>query len=466
MESGLVRAPQCAASDGMFAVAEAALEGGVEACFVTDGAGRMIGVVKMTAIRDAVKSGGYRRPLTAADLMTPATSAIDGALIDAAPVLDEGGRLVGMRRILGGQTIPVAAPSLGAGELRNLTDALLSTWISSTGEYIRDLEAQFAAWCGAKHGVAVSNGTVSLQLAMATLGIGPGDEVIVPDLTFAASINTVIHAGATPVIVDVDLESWCLSAETFERAITPRTKAVMPVHVFGRPAPMDKIAEIARARGIFVIEDCAEAHGAKVHGRRVGTYSDISSFSFFANKIMTTGEGGICLTDDDALAERMRFLRDHGMKRDPMYWHTEPGFNFRMTNLQAAIGCAQVGRLDALLRRRVEVMNLYERAFADIPGVRLPSMMPRGYEPVVWFCCALVPPEKRAALIAACKAVAIDVRPFFHALSVMPAYSSWPATCPNAVALSNSGVNLPTSDRVDEEIVNTIAKIFREVLAS
>jgi perosamine synthetase len=202
------------------------------------------------------------------------------------------------------------------------------------------------------HGVATSNGTVSLHLGLAALGIGEGDEVIVPDFTFAASANSVIHVGARPVLVDVDPDTWCISTDAIERAITPRTRAVMPVHVFGRPAQMTEIAALAKARGLFVIEDCAEAHGARYDGKPVGSFSDIACFSFYGNKIVTTGEGGICLTDNPDLAARMRMLRDHGMRPERRYWHEEPGFNFRMTNLQAAIGCAQLERMDELITMR------------------------------------------------------------------------------------------------------------------
>jgi len=454
----------------MFAAAEIALEGGLERCYVVDAAGRLLGEVTLEDARKAIRSGAYRQPLTAGMLMRPCASVLRTGEAPQgrgpAPVCDAAGRLVDVRRDPLSGFLPVAVPDLGAGELRNLADALLSTWISSTGDYIRELERRFADWCGVKHGVAVSNGTVSLHLAMAALRIGPGDEVIVPDLTFAASINTVMHVGATPVLVDVDLDSWCMTPEAFEAAITPRTKAVMPVHVFGRPAPMPEIAEIAARRGIYVIEDCAEAHGAKVAGRKVGSFSHVSSFSFFANKIMTTGEGGVCLTNDDALADRMRFLRDHGMKRDPMYWHTEAGFNFRMTNLQAAVGCAQMDRLDGFLEERRRVMALYEDALGDIPGVELPKPMGPGLEPVVWFACARVPAAKRAALIAACKARAIDLRPFFHALSEMPAYTAFAQPSPNARLLSATGVNLPTLPKVDAGVAAVIADIFRTVLAN
>jgi perosamine synthetase len=273
-----------------------------------------------------------------------------------------------------------------------------------------------------------------------------------------------MHLGARPVLVDVDPETWCISVDTIEKAITPRTRAVMPVHVFGRPAPMTEIQALAKARGLFVIEDCAEAHGARYDGKAVGSFSDISSFSFFANKIITTGEGGICLTNNPDLAARMRMLRDHGMRPDRRYWHEEAGFNYRMTNLQAAVGCAQFGRMDALLDMRRAVHAQYVAALGDVPGVVMPPALPARFEPVVWFSCALIPAEKRPVLIEACREANIDLRPFFHSLSAMPAYRRVARVCPVSSALSLSGVNLPTSRKVDARVANVIADIFRSVL--
>jgi perosamine synthetase len=296
------------------------------------------------------------------------------------------------------------------------------------------------------------------------LGIGDGDEVIVPDFTFAASANAVIHAGARPVLVDVDPDTWCLSVEAIESALTQRTRAIMPVHVFGRPAPMTEIAALAKARGLFVIEDCAEAHGARYDGRFVGSFSDISSFSFYGNKIVTTGEGGICLTDDPDLAARLRMLRDHGMRPDRRYWHEEPGFNFRMTNLQAAVGCGQLERMDELIAMRHSVHAAYETAFADVPGIAIPPAMPARCQPVVWFSCVLAPADKRASLIAACRSANIELRPFFNGLSSMPAYRSFAQRCPVSADLAAKGINLPTLRRVNARVAAKIAGICRQVL--
>jgi perosamine synthetase len=221
---------------------------------------------------------------------------------------------------------------------------------------------------------------------------------------------------------------------------------------------------LAKARGLFVIEDCAEAHGARYDGKPVGSFGDIGSFSFYGNKIITTGEGGMCVANNADLAARMRMLRDHGMRPDRRYWHDEPGFNFRMTNLQAAIGCAQLARMDELMAMRRQVAGLYERALAGIRGITFPPAMSARCEPVIWFACALTPAEKRQALISACKDANIDLRPFFHGLSSMPAYRRFARDCPVSCELSMTGVNLPTSRKVDANLADTIAGIFRRVL--
>lgn len=452
----------CQQDESIWAGAEKALDNSFGVVFVVDATGVMRGHATLAHIRDGIRKGGHLHGLKLGDVMRDYASV--EAPLGVEPVLDAAGRILTINMAGEQPFLAVSEPDLTHREMRNVLDAFLSTWISSTGDYIRQFERDFAAKVGMEHGIATSNGTVSLHLAMVALGIGEGDEVIVPDLTFAASANTVIHAGARPVLVDVDPDTWCVSVEAIEKAITPRTRAIMPVHVFGRPAPMTEIRELARARGIYVIEDAAEAHGAMYDGQQVGSFSDVASFSFFANKIVTTGEGGICLTNDADLAARMRMLRDHGMRPERRYWHDEPGFNYRMTNLQASIGVAQIARMDELLAMRADVHDLYKRALANIPGVVFPPEMSDRAKPVTWFSCALVPADKRAQLIAACKEVNIDLRPFFHGLSVMPAYRQYGRVCPNSMMLSKSGINLPTSRRVNEASVERLAGAFRKVL--
>lgn len=443
----------------LFAAAEKAIDNGLHLVFVTDSVGSLVGCVTLPRIREAILTGEYLRQLTVRPFIEQAP---DNGL--ATPIVDADGRLIDVHIRQNAAFVPVAEPMLSHREFRYLLDAYLSTWISSTGDYIRRFESAFAARFGHEYGVATSNGTVSLHLALRALNVGPGDEVIVPDFTFAATANAVIYCGATPVLVDVDPSSWCMSASSFAKAITPRTRVVMPVHVFGRVAEIAEIAEVARKHGIVVVEDCAEAHGARYSGRNVGEYSTIASFSFFANKIITSGEGGMCLTSSPELARTMQTLRDHGMSPDRRYWHEAIGFNYRMTNMQAAIGLAQLERLDSLLEIRQRLEREYRMAMSDIPGVEFADFPAASAEPVVWFVCATVPEAQRATLIAECRKANIDVRPFFNSLSTMPAYAPYARNNPVSDRIARCGVNLPTSHRVDSRTVSTIADIFASTL--
>ncbi|NQU99168.1 MAG: DegT/DnrJ/EryC1/StrS aminotransferase family protein, partial [Parcubacteria group bacterium] len=242
--------------------------------------------------------------------------------------------------------IQVSKPSLGREELNNVMEAIKSSWISSKGKFITEFEENFAEYCGVKYGIATANGTVALHLALKALKISKGDEVIVPDLTFIATANVVTYCNAKPIFIDSNPDYWCIDPEKIEEKITTKTKAIIPVHLYGHPCDMDAITKIAKKYGLYVIEDAAEAHGAGYKGKKVGSFGDISCFSFYGNKIITTGEGGMCLTNNQKLAERMKILRDHGMSPDKRYWYDVIGFNYRMTNIQAAIGVAQLKKID------------------------------------------------------------------------------------------------------------------------
>ena len=252
-----------------------------------------------------------------------------------------------------------------------------------------DSKMKFSSYCGVAHGVATSNGTVAIHLALEALDIGSGDEVIVPDLTFAASINAILHAGATPVVVDVKQESWCIDPKEVAKAITPKTKAIVPVHVYGQACDMDAIMDLANEHNLYVIEDAAEAHGALYKGKKVGSFGDIACFSFYGNKIITTGEGGMCVTNSEDLNNRMRVLRDHGMNKTKRYWHDEVGFNYRMTNLQAAIGCGQLERIDEIISQRREVELNYKKKLQSIDFIEWQTDL-EDRQRVVWLVSALI----------------------------------------------------------------------------
>ena len=351
---------------------------------------------------------------------------------------------------------PVAEPSLTSKELEYLTDAFLSTWISSKGKYIDRFEEEFSTFSDCEYGVATSNGTVAMHLALVALGVGKGDEVIVPDLTFAATINAVLYTGATPVIVDVDEERWTISPTNIKEAITDKTKAIIPVHIYGQPCEMDIIMDIAKENSLYVIEDCAEAHGATFNGKKVGSFGDISTFSFFGNKIITTGEGGMCVTNSKELDEKMRVLRDHGMSTSKRYWHDEVGFNYRMTNLQAAIGCAQLERIDEIIESHSQIELNYKEHLSDVEIVNWQKEFENSKK-VVWLVALTISNGKRDEVITKLKENNIDVRPFFYCLSEMPIYREYSKENPVAKKISEMGINLPTLKNVD---FNGVAKLI------
>jgi perosamine synthetase len=363
--------------------------------------------------------------------------------------------------------IPVYTPTLDGREEEYVLDAVRSGWISSLGQYVTRFEEQFARFCGVEHAVSVSNGTVALHLALHALGIGPGDEVIVPSLTFVASANAVRYTGATPVFADVDPETWCIDVQDAERLITAHTRAIMPVHLYGHPADMPAVNALAARHGLQVIEDAAEAHGAAIDGQIVGAIGRIGTFSFYANKIITTGEGGMLTTNDGELAARCRMLRDHAMPPQRRYWHEEVGFNYRMTNLQAAVGVAQAERIDTFIRRKRRIAELYTTHLCQLPGVQLPVERP-GCTNVFWMYSILVQPPyalSRDELIIALRKHGIDSRPFFHPLDTLPPYRSSNVR-PVAEHLSRCGVNLPSAPSLGDEqiayVAATIRKLARE----
>ncbi len=268
--------------------------------------------------------------------------------------------------------IPVCEPTLGGNEMKYVQQAIETNWISSAGSFIRDFEAKFAEACGTRYGIACANGTVAMHLALATLGLEPGDEVILPTFTMIATINAVTYCGATPVLVDSELDYWQMDVQQVADKITPRTKAIIPVHIYGHPVDMDPLMELARQHGIAVIEDAAEAHGGEYKGRRCGSLGDAAGFSFYGNKIITTGEGGMVTTNDREIAKLAWNLRDHAFSAERHFWHKFVGFNYRMTNLQAAVGLAQVEQMDGFVVDRRRNAAEYTSRLRDIPGITTP----------------------------------------------------------------------------------------------
>jgi perosamine synthetase len=272
--------------------------------------------------------------------------------------------------------IPVADADLCGNELAYLSECVRSGWVSSSGPFVDRFEEAFASAVGCRHAVSCSSGTAALHLSLAALGIGTGDEVIVPAFTMIAVANAVSYTGARPVLADVQPETGNLDPSDVEARIGPRTKGIIAVHTYGHPAEMDALVEIARARGLFLVEDAAEAHGARWRGRPAGSLADVATFSFYGNKIVTTGEGGMVTTDDEPLARVVRRLRDHAFSEDRHFWHAYRGFNYRMTNLQAAVGLAQVERLETLVDRRRRRAGRYETGLKGLAGLSLPVERP------------------------------------------------------------------------------------------
>lgn len=363
--------------------------------------------------------------------------------------------------------IPVAEPLLGQEELNNVIEAVKSGWISSKGKFITEFEDKFAKYCGVNYGVATSNGTVALHLALTALGIGPGDEVIIPTLTFIATANAATYTGAKPIFVDSHPDYWCIDPERIEEAIKGKTKAIIPVHLYGHPCDMDAIMTIAQKHNLCVIEDAAEAHGAGYKGKKVGSFGDISCFSFFGNKIITTGEGGMCLTNDEKLAEKMRILRDHGMNPNKKYWHDTIGFNYRMTNLQAAIGVAQLEKLDKFIEKKRKIAGWYKEGFKQMEEKGLIKLHPEmsWAKCVYWMYSILIEDGfglDRGEMMKKLEENGIDTRPLFYPINVMPSYKGGKKFLV-AEELSRKGVSLPSAVILARKDVERIINIIMEI---
>jgi perosamine synthetase len=362
------------------------------------------------------------------------------------------------------EMIPIAEPVLGEEELQNIIDAVKSSWISSMGRFISEFENGFAEYCRVKYGVAVSNGTAALHLALKALGIERGDEVIIPALTFVATANTVTYCNAKPVFVDSHPDYWCIDPEKIEERINKNTRAIMPVHIYGHPCDMDAIVDIAEDYDLYVIEDAAEAHGAEYKGRKTGSRGNVGCFSFYGNKIITTGEGGMCVTSDEELAEKLRLLRDHAMSEEKIYRHDMVGFNYRMTNLQAAIGVAQIKKLEGFIEKKRKIAEEYKEGLKELQEdglVKLHPEMPWA-KCVYWMYSLLL--EDRDKVMKELAESGIDTRPFFYPMHFLPPYKSNEAFVV-AEKLSKMGINLPSSAALKKSDINRIVQAVSEALS-
>ncbi|WP_233828490.1 DegT/DnrJ/EryC1/StrS family aminotransferase [Paraburkholderia sp. ZP32-5] len=359
---------------------------------------------------------------------------------------------------------PVYAPYLNGREKALVMDCLDSTWISSKGKYVGQFEESFGSWIGARHAVTVSNGTVALHVALAALGIGPGDEVLVPTLTYIASANAVKYTGADVVFVDSERAYWQIDIEDAERKITSRTKAIMVVHLYGQATEMDAVMALAKKHSLYVIEDCAEAIGTRFDGTHVGTIGDVGCFSFFGNKTITTGEGGMVVTNNAELDRKIRHLRSQGVSSEREYWHDAIAFNYRMTNIAAAIGCAQMESIDDLIAKKQQIAEWYREGLAGLP-VQVHAVNPRTRHSY-WMVSILVEEAAdRDALRAALLHDGIETRPLFYPVHQMSMYAAPGQHFPVADEIASRGINLPSYPALTRDDITFICERVREFLS-
>ncbi len=361
------------------------------------------------------------------------------------PILNNNKNIVDVALLDKRMHLPISEPSLGGKELEYVTDCILTNWISSNGKYVTQFEQNFADYCHTKYAISVSNGTTALHLSMLALGIGPNDEVIVPDLTFIATANAVSYVGAKPIFVDIDRNTWNIDPTQIEASITDKTKAIIPVHLYGHPVDLSPIMNIAEKYNLFLVEDAAEAHGAEYKQKKVGSFGDISIFSFYGNKIITTGEGGMIITNSKEISNKIKILRDHGMSTSKRYWHPVLGYNYRLTNVQAAIGVAQLEQIDWILTTKRKIAEQYIKRLSGVKGITLPPNESWAKN-VYWLFSIILENDykiTRDELIDYLSNHGVETRPFFPALHNQPIYKS-ENKFPIAHEISEKGICLPS----------------------
>lgn len=367
------------------------------------------------------------------------------------------------------ERIAIAEPVFNGNEKKYLMECIDTGWVSANGRFVNEFQKKFAEYCGSKYAIACANGTVTLMLIMKALNIGPGDEVIMPTLTYVATANAVASCGATPVFVDSDPDTWNVSPEAIEAAITHNTKAIIPVHLYGLSCDMTAIMDISTRYGIPVIEDAAEAHGAEWGGKRVGSIGKIGSFSFFGNKIITCGEGGMIVTDDDDLYRRMNLLRAQGMDSKKRYWHVIRGFNYRMTNMQAAVGLGQLEKIDWHISQRRRVADIYKKLFNEKLEDYVQIQKVDNPDSHVYWMNSIILTDKvkktRDEVMSEMEQANIEMRPLFYPMHIMPVYRDAELKLPVAEKLAERGINLPSHSGLDgdklEYIVDKLADIIK-----
>lgn len=355
---------------------------------------------------------------------------------------------------------PVYQPSLNGNEKKYVNECLDSSWISGKGKFINEFETAFAKFVGTKHAATVCNGTVALHLALEALGIGEGDEVIVPTLTYIASVNAITYTGAKAVFVDSLQETWQMDADDVAKKITTSTRAIMCVHLYGHPCDMEKLVNVAKDNNLFLIEDCAEAIGSKFKGKHVGTFGDVATFSFYGNKTITTGEGGMVVTNDETLHDRLVHLKGQGLAKYREYWHDAIGYNYRMTNICAAIGLAQLEKIDEILAKKRQIANWYKAALEESHFVFHVESKEVAHS--YWMCTVLIPEGMdRHALKGFLMEYGIETRPMFYPIHTMPIYSQKYEKHQMAESLARRGINLPSYPGLSKEDIDEIVDVIK-----
>lgn len=360
--------------------------------------------------------------------------------------------------------LPIYIPDLSGNEKKYVNECIDTTWISSIGSFVDRFETAFRQAIGTPHAHTVSNGTVALHLALHCLDIGPGDEVIVPTFTYIASVNTIAQTGAKPVFVDCSPDDWLIDVADVARKITSRTKAILPVHLYGATCDMHALQKIATDRNLKIVEDCAEALGSSIDGRHVGTFGDVGTFSFFGNKTVTTGEGGMVVAGNDALATRMKLVKGQGQSFTRRYWHVEQGFNYRMTNICAAIGLAQMERLQPILDRKHALGRLYRQLTKDMP-VTYQKLRP-GVVSSDWLVSFLIPRgQNRDGVMKYMQNRGIETRPVFHCAHQMPMYSKGESFAVSE-DISRRGISVPSYPGLLDSDIERVVAALRDGLAA
>jgi perosamine synthetase len=366
-------------------------------------------------------------------------------------------------------TIPVASAVLNGNEKKYVNECLDTGWISSNGEFVERFEREFAAFSKTEYSVSCCNGTVSLHLALLAHKVGTGDEIIMPTLTYVATANTVKYCGATPVFIDSEEETWNVNPDLIEEKITKKTKGIVVVHLYGHPVDMDPILKIAKKHSLFIIEDAAEAHGALYKGKIVGSIGDCGSFSFYGNKIITTGEGGMVVTNSKSLADTIRTLKGQGVDPNRRYWHPVIGYNYRMTNIEAAIGLAQLEKIGWHLQRRREIAVLYKKYLCGYEQfIKLPVEM-NWAKHAFWMYSILLKDNvkiTRNEFMNKLQEAGIETRPVFYPMHLMPPYREPSSHYPVAEKIAERGINLPTHGNLSENEIIFIAKTIGSILQS